>query len=243
MTSDQNEHNFKKLTGAVAFHVKNTALHDSLLAFLNKHAARLKASPASSKHHHAEIGGLLRHTVEVIDIGIGALSITQSFIECAAPVRLQQQEDLVVAAVVHDLHKMGDPFGREFYQKNMIKNGTVQSTAIPYERNANSFLLKHHLPASSKADVSAVTLAQAVATFVDRNCGDIQEGELSLLLVAVLDPALYVLLNDEVKFCVRYHDGAYSASGFELAGKETPTMLALHYADMVSSRADRWRAK
>jgi hypothetical protein len=238
MTPEQNEVNFKQLTASVTAWVKNTELRDKLLAFLNKNAAMLKSTPASSKHHHAEIGGLLRHMVEVTMLSHAAMQTMQQFSGFPADRCAQQDEDLVVAVVLHDLHKMCDPFGRQFYEPNVLKSGKV-SDAIPYKRNPTCFMMRNHLTMAGKSPTDA--LPAAVGEFVDRNRDDIQEGELSLLLLHVMDPVLYALLNDEVKYCVRYHDGAYSASGFELAGKETPTMLALHHADMVSSRADRWR--
>jgi hypothetical protein len=76
---------------------------------------------------------------------------------------------------------------------------------------------------------------------IDRNLDKLPQGELSLMFVHAVQPSLYALLNDSVKFAVRYHDGAYqSGAKFELAGKETPVMLAHHTADMVSSRRQRW---
>ena len=54
--------------------------------------------------------------------------------------------------------------------------------------------------------------------------------------VAALSPGLYAALTDEVKWAIRYHDGAYGCGKYELGGKETALQMLLHAADMWSSR-------
>ena len=54
--------------------------------------------------------------------------------------------------------------------------------------------------------------------------------------VAALLPGLYAVLNEEVRFAIRYHDGAYGCDKYEMGGKETALQMLLHAADMLSSR-------
>ena len=85
----------------------------------------------------------------------------------------------------------------------------VQSTKKPYVTSDTVFKV-----------ASAITLPgvpKAWATTLDRNLDKLPQGELSLLYVHAVQPSFYALLNDEVKFSVRYHDGAYQAGAkFEL---------------------------
>jgi Putative helicase len=236
------QENYNTIVAAVKFHVHNEALCNGLLALLNDNANAVQSAPASSRNHHAYPGGLLQHYTEVLKYSITELGDTIRDVPLTLTKEQidQMYEDLVVSLVLHDLHKIGDPLGRKFYEPNMIsasrkKNDTslVQSTKKPYVRNAQCY--------DFRTATELGTLGRSLAECLFRNRDAIHEGELSLQFVQAKAPALYDLLNDHVKFCVRHHDGAYSSgASYEMAGKETPVQQALHNADMRSSRQGRW---
>ena len=245
MTTDSAITQFDKLITTINFHVQNKELREQLVAFLNLDfiKSRLLTAPASSQHHQAEAGGLLLHTNDVIRYAHLELEHWNSIF--SIPNLAQNNEDVAVAGTIHDLSKLGDPIGRNFYVPNILKSGKV-SEAKPYERSKDAFkcanLLAHSLLSKPSTDVSDVSkLAAAVGELLDRNIGSLREGELSLLLVNSLAPELYKLLSPEVRSMVRLHDGAYAGRG-DLNGHETVAWFALHTADMLSSREVRWHA-
>lgn len=247
--NDRQNYNYTKLVESVNRCVYSSSIKAELLAFLESIKLRLAAAPASSKHHQAEPGGLLDHINDVLRLAQetlhGDLRLATPDI---SPATLNQcVEDLTVATILHDIHKIGDPTGGVFYQPNMIKNkkkdgpALVQSTAKPFERNDGCYKLASVVtPPGSTTSTHREAITAAVAACFERNMKEFPEGELSILLVHALRPSLYALLNQEVLYAIRHHDGAYAVSGYALAGKETPVMLALHHADMVSSRKNRW---
>ena len=232
---------FQRLLETVKFHVHDEALRSRLSDFLAINKGFICAAPASGGHHHAVAGGFLQHTAEVVRYAMIDLQDAVDMVPLNwNTARLDQaREDLVVAAVLHDIHKIGDPFGRKFYEPNMIlasrKKGETavkQSEAKPFARNPLCYTFTN----APKSQAGF-----AVAMLLDRNKASFHEGEFSLFYVHATDPVLYGMLNDEVKFCIRHHDGAYSSgASYEMFGKETPVHQALHHADMRSSRQGRW---
>jgi len=240
MTNEKTQQYYSKLQEILQFHIQNELLRASMLAFIEVNKSRLVLAPASGavSKHHAEPGGLLQHIVEVATLGVTYL---QDMISFEPQINNKQLfEDLAVSSALHDIHKIGDPFGRTYYEPNMIKASRKkdetmlkQSEAKPYVHTDTTY---HCGPYLRGYDLTVF----AVAELLDRNLKRIPEGELSLFFVQATTPGLFTLLNDSVRFSIRYHDGAYGTSMYELAGKETPVMLALHFADMVSSRRSRW---
>ena len=239
MTSEQINKELEKLRGYISFHVQDVELRSLMLDFLNQPTVqpRLIQAPASSQHHQAFAGGLLSHTNEVIAEG---LSLLLSWVKAYGLTNSERLiEDFVVAATLHDISKIGDPLGRIFYCSNTLKSGKV-SDKKPFKRTDTAFRFAGITKAAAVDTGGVKTLVPAIGEFFDRNVEAIREGELSLLLVNSISPILYTRLNSSVKFAVRFHDGAYAGNRFEMGGKETPVHLALHTADMVSSRKNRW---
>lgn len=242
LTNEQIQAQYDLLVSNLKAGIQSPELRDRTLAFVATHKPSLLLAPASSAHskHHAFPGGLLQHINE--NISQGSIFL-QQILNFAGLVGSQAMEDLVMVALLHDLHKIGDPYGRAYYELNMIKasrkqgdTSMKQSTAKPYAVNGCAFKVGNVPEALSYS-----SHLKAVAVFLDRNVDKVPQGELSLYLINAIDPALYAALNAEVIFSIRYHDGAYqSGAKFELAGKETPVMLAHHFADMVSSRKPKW---
>jgi len=260
MTPEQTAIQFNKVLDTISFHVQNESLRKQLIDFLSQPhiKSRLLTAPAASGHHQAEPGGLLDHTLDVLHLGINMLEFLIKELSLSDP--KQRFEDLVVSIVLHDISKVGDPLGRNCYVPNMIKAGKkdgtlVQSEKKPYVKDKSAFQLGRAIngfwntfksgafaptTVSYAAFDTAPNMLAAVGDFMDRNIDAVREGELSLLLVNSISPGLYHLLNDTVKFAVRYHDGAYCGNRYALAGKETPVQFVLHTADMISSRKNRW---
>ena len=230
------------LVQSLSFHIQNVALRTEALAFVETNKNRLLAAPASSalSKHHAYAGGLLQHINQNIHLGLIFLQDMLTFSKL--PASTQYQEDLVLTALLHDIHKIGDPFGRLYYEPNMIKASRkkdetqmVQSTANPYA--INEYAYKTGKAVTFEGD----TIVKAAAVLLDRNLDALPQGELSLMYVNSTQPTFYSLLNDSVLFAVRYHDVAYQSwAKFVIAVKETPVMLSHHHADMVSSWHNRW---
>lgn len=81
------------------------------------------SAPASAGNHLCYEGGLLEHSLNVLD---AALEVTVSG-EFSNKVTYN---DLVVACLLHDVGKMG-AFGRQNYEPNILKSGNV-STSKPW---------------------------------------------------------------------------------------------------------------
>lgn len=191
----------------------------------------LSAAPASTsvRFHHARPGGLVEHILDVYEIELETAK--------AMPVAAMELSpwNLFLAAVIHDLHKACDWSGRAYYVNNFLKSGK-QSDAIPYQSNSCCFSFNGLTNEQSDPALRVAT------QLLQRNLELIPGGELSLALVAVLAPQLYRDIPECVKFAVRHHEGMYSSVRRELAGKETPLQMVLHFADMVSSRREGWLA-
>jgi len=189
----------------------------------------LAEAPASGalRYHHAYPGGLVDHIIDTYQIAKD-LSATQTV---GSPVPRPTAIDLLLVAVLHDIHKVQDAIGTSYYQPNILKSGK-RSEAEPFEHNAN------YLKSACVSETSAPTWKEVMFLYqegIDKIPGGIK----SLALVNALAPALFNWLSDDVKYAIRYHDGAYGHNKYELAGKETPLMIMFHCADMLSSRLNR----
>jgi hypothetical protein len=186
---------------------------------------RFCSAPASTAHrfHHAHEGGLLEHTFEVLKLTGAALGAVMQI--------GWSERDVALAAVLHDIGKIGLADGTPIYSPNILKSGK-RSDAIPYEISESARQKRAAFQAPANDNIAAQARA-----LLSRNPDAFPDGELSLSLVCVLAPDLFAMLNEDVLFAIRHHDGKYGKAGRELAGQETPLMLALHFADMISSRA------
>jgi 23S rRNA maturation-related 3'-5' exoribonuclease YhaM len=56
-------------------------------------------------------------------------------------------------------------------------------------------------------------------------------------IVSVIEASRYIRLSDEEQFAIAYHNGLYTAIGkYNLAGKERPLQMIIHFADLWTSR-------
>ena len=91
-------------------------------------------APASSNHHLAEDGGLLEHSLNVLDL----LLKLQSVWPLKASV-----ESLIIVALFHDLGK-ATFYGKPNYVENILKSGK-RSDAKPYEVNKELLGIEHEI--------------------------------------------------------------------------------------------------
>ena len=127
--------------------------------------------------------------------------------------------------------KIGDALGHPNYVPNYLKEGKL-SEKVPFVTNAASMKYTH-IP-----DIGGRDPAWRQTSYLATHCAeDVPEGDLSLSLVYAVHPPLYEALNDDVKFAIRFHDGAYGIARRKLVNNETPLQMILHFADMWSSKA------
>ena len=56
-------------------------------------------------------------------------------------------------------------------------------------------------------------------------------------IVSVIEASKYIELTEDEQHAIVYHNGLYSTIGrYELAGKETPLQMIIHFADLWASR-------
>jgi len=186
---------------------------------------RWSTAPASTalRFHHAHEGGLAEHTLEVILVMKQLATVLKG-------VTLRGIDILMVGAL-HDVHKIGDALGHPNYVPNYLKEGKL-SEKVPFVTNAASMKYTH-IP-----DIGGRDPAWRQTSYLATHCAeDVPEGDLSLSLVYAVHPPLYEALNDDVKFAIRFHDGAYGIARRKLVNNETPLQMILHFADMWSSKA------
>jgi len=219
----------------------------SLFSFFHRPEikTRFTAAPASTalRFHHAFDGGLVAHTVEVFRIAqitAGALgelvndpqSLT-GWRFTSTPAGFLPYIDLLAAVALHDLNKIGDAFGLPYFEPNMIKNGTVRSDKIPYASSEKIGKFATQAGPSSPAPiVQGLYLGEEAMEWAP-------DGVHSLSVVRAVDPMLFGLLNDGIKFAIVHHDGAYGKGRRKLVGNETPLQMVMHFADMWSRRMNK----
>ncbi len=187
----------------------------------------LATTPASSRvrYHHAYQGGLVDHIIETFQI-CRDLNATR---DLSSVVPRPPNQDILLVAILHDIHKVQDAAGTPCYQPNILKSGK-QSEAEPFEKTAGCL----HAPFSTPVP-SSVEREYIYQESVDK----VSDGIKSLALVKALAPTLFDALNEDVRFAIRHHDGAYGTNKYDLAGKETTLQILFHCADMLSSRLNR----
>ena len=155
-------------------------------------------APASSQHHLCEEGGLVKHSINVCDTLLKLRETLSPDISV---------ESCVIVSLLHDCHKVCDPFGTQIYLPNMVKAnkpkaGEVQEWKVsdkkPYVKNNK-----------------AVAMLEAYQS--------------------VMIAGRFITLTKDEAQAIVLHDGQYVYANREFAQKEYPLTLLLHYADMWSA--------
>lgn len=105
---------------------------DGLLAEMEDN--KFFTAPCSGAHHLAKEGGLLEHSLNVLDY---ARKLNETF---GNPIK---DESIVITALLHDLGKMGDR-GKSNYVENILKGGK-QSESKPYTTNPALAYIPHEV--------------------------------------------------------------------------------------------------
>lgn len=91
-------------------------------------------SPCSGAHHLAKEGGLLEHSLNVLE----CIRKLNAALDAGIP-----DSTLIIVALLHDLGKMGD-HGKENYTENILKDGK-KSEAKPYATNPALLYVPHEV--------------------------------------------------------------------------------------------------
>ena len=55
-------------------------------------------------------------------------------------------------------------------------------------------------------------------------------------IVSVIEASKYIELTEEEQRAIAWHNGLYGTFKYQIAGKETPLYMIIHFADMWASR-------
>ena len=55
-------------------------------------------------------------------------------------------------------------------------------------------------------------------------------------LVSVIEASKYIKLTEDEQMAIAWHNGLYGLFKYQIAGKETPLYMIIHFADMWASR-------
>lgn len=98
-------------------------------------------APCSGAHHLSRIGGLLEHSLNVLDL---ARNLNKAFGD------LYKDETIIIVALLHDLGKMGD-HNKANYVENILKSGK-QSADKPYVTNKDLTYIPHEVRSAMIAE-------------------------------------------------------------------------------------------
>ena len=109
LSEEKTEELYQELIGVING-LKDETLRNAILKQVEEYEELLKIAPAAKNNHHNYVGGLLKHTLECVNIAKGIFASTPKPID----------EDLIIAAcVMHD-------FGKIFEYKIDIDSGFVE---------------------------------------------------------------------------------------------------------------------
>jgi HD superfamily phosphohydrolase YqeK len=180
-----------------------------------------------TSRHHAFRGGLMYHCADVFVITSKILASMGPDIS-EHPWSLGRMREVFLAAMLHDANKTLDFESRPLYVDNVLTKGNI-SLAKPWKRNPDFCWVESPASADGAMD-------RFVANVLQDAVLSLPEGRLSLAFIAARDPELYKKLTPDVLEAIEIHDGGYSARRGRYAGKEGQLAIALHCADMISSR-------
>ena len=115
LTPEQIQENWNQLRQLINDTFKGERL-DKLNHMYDYFEARMCVAPASGKehYHNAHVGGYVEHVLHVIDC---AVKLKKLWEDSGATINFSDEE-LIFAAMHHDLGKCGDELGNEFYTPN-----------------------------------------------------------------------------------------------------------------------------
>ena len=105
---------------------------EELLAYMD--GAGFFEAPCSGAHHLAKEGGLVEHSLNVLDIARRLNEAWEAGID---------DETIIIVSLLHDLGKAGD-YGKPNYVENILKSGK-RSDSKPYVTNTELLYLPHEI--------------------------------------------------------------------------------------------------
>lgn len=116
-------------------------------------------------------------------------------------------ESVIIVSLLHDIGKIGQ-FGKPGYIPNMLKGRATKANPNPepYQSEAKPYKSNPEL------------------LFIDH-----EVRALSII-------SRFIRLTEEEQQAILWHNGLYGPFKYEIAGKETPLYMILHWADMWASR-------
>ena len=150
LTAEQIQNNWNVFLGIIEEHISSPR-KEKLLEFYNQYAERIMLMPAAHKkeYHNAFPGGYVEHVIRVVRC---ALKQHQLWAEEGADVSGYTIEELVFAALNHDLGKMGDEEHESYipqtdqWRKDKLGEDYMFNTKLPFASvpDRGLFMLQSH---------------------------------------------------------------------------------------------------
>lgn len=140
------EEMWKSLLDIVAHNVQEENMKDLLEVFFNneKLVERFKISPAAKIIHHNYLGGLLEHTLEVLEICLQAIKFYPQQLDSSL---------LVTAAILHDIGKIEEYDAQSFIFEQTDKGRLLGHITIGLEILRGMFDQLPQFPANLKVEL------------------------------------------------------------------------------------------
>jgi hypothetical protein len=150
LTAEQIQNNWNVFLGIIEEHISSPR-KEKLLEFYDQYAERIMLMPAAHKkeYHNAFPGGYVEHVIRVVRC---ALKQHQLWAEENADVSGYTIEELVFAALNHDLGKMGDEEHESYipqtdqWRKDKLGEDYMFNTKLPFASvpDRGLFMLQSH---------------------------------------------------------------------------------------------------
>jgi len=150
LTAEQIQNNWNVFLGIIEEHISSPR-KEKLLEFYNQYAERIMLMPAAHKkeYHNAFPGGYVEHVIRVVRC---ALKQHQLWSDEGADMSGYTIEELVFAAINHDLGKMGDEEHESYipqtdnWRKEKLGEDYMFNTKLPFASvpDRGLFMLQSH---------------------------------------------------------------------------------------------------
>jgi len=150
LTAEQIQNNWNVFLGIIEEHI-SAPRKEKLLEFYNQYAERVMLMPAAHKkeYHNAFPGGYVEHVIRVVRC---ALKQHQLWSDEGADISGYTIEELVFAAINHDLGKMGDEQHESYipqtdqWRKDKLGEDYMFNTKLPFASvpDRGLFMLQSH---------------------------------------------------------------------------------------------------
>jgi len=150
ITAEQIQQNWLDLEETIKAYIEEPR-RSKLLDFYQQYSERLMLMPAAHKkeYHNAFPGGYVDHVLRVVDC---ALKLNDIWVEMGVDTSTYTKEELVFAALNHDLGKMGDEENEAYipqtdqWRRDKLGEDYMFNTKVPFASvpDRGLFLLQSH---------------------------------------------------------------------------------------------------